>query len=120
MTNKFRAPTGLDPTTFPVYSGFIEVYSGSESLHAVYHGMVGDLKTKQVFDNTSSVLGFQLPALINLDNDSPQAPSTNYTFKGADNPILVYRFGTFSFLNYVPLFISNFFTRAGWSLDRHY
>jgi hypothetical protein len=88
---EFTEPTGLDPKTFPVYSGFIEVNSGSESLHAVYQGMVGDLKTKQVLDNTSSVLGFQLPAIINPHNDLPQAQFTNYTYNGTDNPIILFR-----------------------------
>ena len=92
MEARFTAPTGLDLTTFPVYSGFIEVNSGSESVHAVYLGMVGDLKTKQVLDNTTSFFGYQIPAII-ASNDQPQTQPTNYTFNGTDHPSLLFRFG---------------------------
>ena len=109
---KFTQPTGLDPKTFPVYSGFIEVNSESESLHAVYLGMVGDLKTKQVLDNTSSFFGFQIPAII-TPNFQPQVQPTNYTFNGTDNPFLLFRFGRSPLTSYVSPLISNFFTWAG-------
>lgn len=105
---KFTEPPNLDPTTFPVYSGFIEVNSESESLHAVYLGMVGDLRDKQVLDNTSSVFGFQLPAIINPHNDQPQAQFTNYTYNGTDNPLVFFRFGPFPFPSFVSPFIGNF------------
>ena len=106
----FTEPKKLDPLTFPVYSGFIEVNSESEPEgHVVYLGMVGDLRDKQVLDNTSSVLGFQLPAIINPHNEQPQAPFTNYTFNGTDNPFVLFRFGPFPFPSFVSSFISNFF-----------
>lgn len=91
------AEPNLDPWTFPVYSGSIEVNvnsgPGSETLRAVYLGMVGDLKNKQGLDNTSSVLGFELPAIINGNNDYPQDQFTNYTYNGTDNPLVLFRFG---------------------------
>ena len=107
VQTKFTQPTGLDPKTFPVYSGFIEVNSGSESLHAVYLGMVGDLKTKQVLDNTSSFMGLQIPAITNIDLN-PQPP-TNYTLNGWDNPFLLFRFGIFPLFSMFPSLISKFF-----------
>ena len=110
MKLTFTEPKKLDPLTFPVYSGFIEVNSESEPEgHVVYLGMVGDLRDKQVLDNTSSVLGFQLPAIINPHNEQPQAPFTNYTFNGTDNPFVLFRFGPFPFPSFVSPFISNFF-----------
>lgn len=91
MKVKFTEPKDLDPNTFPVYSGFIEVNSGSESQHVVYLGMVGDLKDKQVLDNTSDFAGFKFPAIATPDSKI-QAQFTNYTFKGTDHPLVLFRF----------------------------
>ena len=106
MKAKFTQPTGLDPNTFPVYSGFIEVNSGLESLHVVYLGMVGDLKTKRVLDNTNSFFGFTVPAIMTPD-EKHQTKFTNYTFDGTDRPLLLFRFGPFPLPSYVPPFIDN-------------
>lgn len=101
VKTNFTPPTGLDPDTFPIYSGFIEVNSASESLHAVYLGMVGDLKTMQVLDNTTHSFGIPIPAI--MANNKVQAQPTNYTFNGTDNPYLLFRFGPFPFTHLCPL-----------------
>ena len=99
---KFTQPTGLDPGTFPVFSGFIEVNSGPESHHVVYLGAVGDLKDKKVLDTTSDFTGFQLPAIATPDSKI-QSQFTNYTFGGIDYPLLLFRFGPFPLL---PCYVS--------------
>jgi len=94
---KFSLPTG-DASSFPVFSGFIEITSGSEKLHVTYVGLAASLKDKQVVDNTNFFFGIPLPAILDsLGN--PQLAATNYTFVGGDFPTLLFRlvFGTRAF-----------------------
>ncbi|KAF8800239.1 subtilisin-like protease [Phlegmacium glaucopus] len=90
VVTKFTPPSGLDISTYPVYSGFIEIASDSETVHVSYLGLLGNLRDKQVIDTTDVVLGYTLPAIINA-TQSPQVDPTNYTFVGTDYPSLVYR-----------------------------
>lgn len=85
----FAAPKVHDPSTYPVYSGFIEIASGSETQHVSYLGAVGNLKNKQVLDNTDQFFGFQIPAIV----DTAGNPKINasYSLKGDDQPTLLYR-----------------------------
>ncbi|GLB37011.1 putative subtilisin-like protein [Lyophyllum shimeji] len=93
----FSLPKG-DASTFPVFSGFIEITSGSERLHVSYVGLAASLKDKQVVDNTDFFFGVPLPALLDSAGDVQQGP-TNYTFSSADFPTLLFRlvFGTPAF-----------------------
>ncbi|KAF8149475.1 pyrolysin [Crassisporium funariophilum] len=92
---RFTPPTGLDASTYPVYSGFIEVTAGAESTHVSYLGLVGNLKDKQIVDNTDIFFGLPIPAVLNAVGE-PQTGPVNYTFAGGDNPSLLWRlvFGT--------------------------
>ncbi|KAG5637208.1 hypothetical protein DXG03_004538, partial [Asterophora parasitica] len=92
---KFTLPKG-DASTFPVYSGFIEVSSGpTDNLHVTYLGLGASLKDKQVLDNTDQLVGVPLPIVLNSTLQAQVNP-TNYTFKGQDVPIVLFRlvFGT--------------------------
>ncbi|KAG5640018.1 hypothetical protein DXG03_001768, partial [Asterophora parasitica] len=92
---KFTLPKG-DASTFPVYSGFIEVSSGpTDNLHVTYLGLGASLKDKQVLDNTDKWVGVRFPLVFN-STLQVQVNPTNYTFKGKDVPIVLYRlvFGT--------------------------
>lgn len=96
----FKAPTGLDESTFPVFSGFIEVQgsSVSDTFHVSYLGLAGSLKDKQVVDNTDEFFGVPIPTLLDAAGD-PQTDPTNYTFVNGDAPTLLWRlaFGTPAF-----------------------
>ncbi|KAJ7097194.1 subtilisin-like protease [Mycena belliarum] len=97
-------PTGVDATTFPVYSGFIFATSGTETVHATYLGLAAALKNKQVIDNTDAIFGVALPVVLDTSG-AVQAAPTNYTFVGADAPVVLWRqaFGTAAFrLDLVP------------------
>ncbi|KDR67581.1 hypothetical protein GALMADRAFT_161607 [Galerina marginata CBS 339.88] len=91
----FTPPKGLDASTYPVYSGFINVASPSENYHVSYLGLAGSLKDKQVVDNTDVFFGFPVPAVLDATGN-PQVNPTNYTFANKDNPALLWRlvFGT--------------------------
>lgn len=97
---RFILPRG-DPTTFPVFSGFIQVTSGSEDLHVSYIGLAASLKDKQVIDNTDVVFGVKLPVLLDSAGNVQTQP-TNYTFVGEDFPALIFRY-----VGQVPMHIDN-------------
>ncbi|KAK7005815.1 subtilisin-like protease [Favolaschia claudopus] len=88
-------PKRLDPTTFPVYSGFIFARSGTESVHATYFGVAASLKNAQTIDNTDTIFGVPLPVLLDSQGDV-QEGVVNYTFVGDDAPTVLWRqaFGT--------------------------
>ncbi|KAJ7263768.1 hypothetical protein C8J57DRAFT_1230964 [Mycena rebaudengoi] len=91
----FRPPQGIDASTFPVYSGFIEITSGTEKVHATYLGLAASLRDKQVVDNTDAVFGVELPVILDQDQNVQEGPA-NYTLVGDDAPLVFWRqaFGT--------------------------
>ncbi|KAF5385811.1 hypothetical protein D9615_002603 [Tricholomella constricta] len=91
---QFSLPQG-HASSFPVFSGFIEINSGSESLHVTYLGLAASLKDKQIIDTTDFFFGVPLPAVLDSVGNLQDAP-TNYTFVGDDFPTLLFRlvFGT--------------------------
>ncbi|KAF8634300.1 hypothetical protein AX17_004252 [Amanita inopinata Kibby_2008] len=88
-------PEHVDPATFPVFSGFIQIESGNEALHVTYLGLAAALKDKQVVDNTPIFFGFVLPAILD-SHDHVQHGPMNYTFLAANVPSVLFRlvFGT--------------------------
>lgn len=84
------APAGVDASTYPVFSGFIQIASATESLQVTYMGLAASLKDKQVVDNTDGYFGVRTPALLDGAGDV-QANTTNYTFVGTDYPTLLFR-----------------------------
>lgn len=90
VTVSIAPPAGVDETTFPVYSGFIQFQSGSEQYQVTYLGVAAALKNKQVTDNTSEFFGVPLPALLDSDGNVQSGP-LNYTFVDGDFPTLLMR-----------------------------
>lgn len=88
-------PPNVDAATFPVYSGFIYVTSGNESVHATYLGVAASLKDKVVIDNTDVLFGLELPTVLDSAGNVQDGPA-NYTFVGDDAPTILWRqdFGT--------------------------
>jgi hypothetical protein len=88
-------PKGVDATTLPVYSGFIFVTSGTESVHATYLGVAASLKNAHSVDNTDEIFGVDLPVLLDSQGNVQDGP-VNYTFVGEDAPTVLWRqaFGT--------------------------
>jgi len=87
---KFEPPTALDPSTLPIYSGFIEFQSQEETLKVTYMGVVGSLKDEIVLDSSDSFFGAALPTVLNDTGDVQTGPQ-NYTFVGEDVPKLLLR-----------------------------
>jgi hypothetical protein len=86
----FSAPTGLNASQYPVYSGWITIISPIESLQVPYVGVAATLKNKQVLDGSDYYFGEPLPAILDGAGNF-QNGTSNYTFKDNDSPALVYR-----------------------------
>ncbi|KAI0663397.1 subtilisin-like protease [Cubamyces menziesii] len=95
ITARITPPTGLDPTTFPVFSGFIEISNAEESYQVSYLGLAGALKDVQVVDDTDVFFGVNLPVLTDAAGNFI-TNTTNFTFVGDDAPTVLLRltFGT--------------------------
>ncbi|KAK7053264.1 hypothetical protein VNI00_003890 [Paramarasmius palmivorus] len=78
VTAHFVAPQA-DSSTFPLYSGFIQVSDGSETVHVTYLGLAASLRDKTVLDFTNITLGRQTPTLLE-PSGRPQSTARNYTF----------------------------------------
>lgn len=105
----FTAPTGLDPKTLPVYSGFIEVKNEAETLNVPYLGVARRMKENPIFDSTDRYFGpgFKLPLAVNYDTLGPSEPGTVYNFQGFNYPSLYYRFVGGSRVVYIDLVAGN-------------
>ena len=95
ITAHITPPSDIDPSILPVFSGFIQIESATETFHVTYLGLGASLKDAQVVDNTDTFFGVDLPVLTNpagtfLTN------ATNFTFVDEDVPQLLMRldFGT--------------------------
>ncbi|QRV81569.1 pyrolysin [Ceratobasidium sp. AG-Ba] len=87
----FKAPTGLDPKTLPVYSGFIQAKGDDGStLHSIYLGAAAALKDQKIIDRTDEWLGFQVPFIANI-SDNPAPGPTTFSMKGNDTATMVFR-----------------------------
>ncbi|KAF8524710.1 subtilisin-like protease [Hysterangium stoloniferum] len=88
----FSPPQNVDKTTFPVYSGFIQIQSttSGETLHVAYQGLAAAMRDLKILDNTN--VNFKVPLPVILDAaGNPQVNATNYTFTNGDFPTLMYR-----------------------------
>lgn len=85
-------PAKADRTTFPVFTGFIQVQgtTSGEILHVAYQGLAANSKDLKVLDNTDAFFGIPLPTVLDA-NGNPQSAPTNYTFVGDDFPALLFR-----------------------------
>lgn len=95
ITAHITPPSGVDPSVLPVFSGFIQVESATETLHVTYLGVAAALKDARVVDDTDVFFGVDLPVLTDPAGDF-LTNATNFTFVGTDVPQLLMRlaFGT--------------------------
>ncbi|KZO98808.1 subtilisin-like protease [Calocera viscosa TUFC12733] len=109
VTLKFTPPTSLDPTTLPVYSGYIVVDSDAdESLHSSYLGVAGSLASAQIIDDTDAYFGpgYTLPFLTDAAGyniNYTDLTAEYFTMTPNDQPTLNLRFLFGTALAYVDL-----------------
>ncbi|EUC63183.1 minor extracellular protease vpr protein [Rhizoctonia solani AG-3 Rhs1AP] len=93
VTLTFAPPAGLDASTFPVYSGYIQA-TGSDgtTLRSTYLGLAAALKDMRVVDNTTTLFGAgkKLPLIQDKNNQTVNGSAT-FAMQGADYPLVVYR-----------------------------
>ncbi|WWD17430.1 hypothetical protein CI109_101871 [Kwoniella shandongensis] len=87
---QFTAPTGLDPKTFPIYSGYIQVTGGSTTTQVPYLGVAAKMKDMPVLDPTPYYLGMNTPTILDASG-KVQTGTASYTFSGSDYPTVLYR-----------------------------
>ncbi|CAE6398441.1 unnamed protein product [Rhizoctonia solani] len=88
-----KAPTGLDPAMFPVYSGYIKA-TGSDNtvLQSTYLGVAAKLKDAKILDSTDAYFSVKLPLIVDSEgNPVPPEGSVTYTMNGSDTPVVIYR-----------------------------
>ncbi|KAJ1303089.1 hypothetical protein OPQ81_011290 [Rhizoctonia solani] len=92
-TVEFTPPIGLNSSSFPVYSGYIQA-AGSDGtvLRSTYLGLAASLKDMRVVDNTTTVFGAgkKLPLIQDKNNQTVNGSAT-FTMQGMDYPLVVYR-----------------------------
>ncbi|KIP04605.1 hypothetical protein PHLGIDRAFT_492880 [Phlebiopsis gigantea 11061_1 CR5-6] len=95
ITAHITPPAGVDPSVLPVFSGFIQVESATETLHVTYLGVAASLKNAETVDTTDVFFGVPLPVITDLAGNFFTDPH-NFTFEGNDVPQLLMRldFGT--------------------------
>jgi len=96
----FKAPSGLDPKTYPIYSGYITITGSNGEVFSIpYLGVASKMKDMKIIDTSNTTFGINLPVIIDK-NMLPHTENKNWTFTGNDFPFLLYRLaaGTRSFV----------------------
>ncbi|KAH7337244.1 subtilisin-like protease [Rhizoctonia solani] len=93
VTLTFTPPTGLNSSSFPVYSGYIQA-NGSDGtiLRSTYLGLAASLKDMRVVDNTTTIFGAgkKIPLIQDKNNQTVNSSAT-FTMQGTDYPMMLYR-----------------------------
>jgi len=90
VTLRFTAPTGLDATKFPVYSGWIQITGGNNNVQVPYMGVAARMRDMPVIDSTEWAFGFKTPVITGAGMSIQNGPQT-YTFQNGDFPTIIYR-----------------------------
>ncbi|KDN40500.1 hypothetical protein RSAG8_08120, partial [Rhizoctonia solani AG-8 WAC10335] len=84
VTLTFTPPAGLNASSFPVYSGYIQA-TGSDgtTLRSTYLGLAATLKDMRVVDNTTTLFGAgkKLPLIQDKNNQTVNGSAT-FTMQG--------------------------------------
>ena len=95
-----KPPTGVDASTFPIYSGFLTISSSlGETFSIPYLGVAAKMKDMAILDRTDQSFGVPVPVLLDSAGNYPQQ-NQSFTLVGNDYPAILYRraAGTPSFL----------------------
>ncbi|EPQ31023.1 uncharacterized protein PFL1_01212 [Pseudozyma flocculosa PF-1] len=95
---KVTPPSGLDATKLPIYSGYVVLTpAGSDytGLRIPYGGVVGDLSSTKILDDSAELFGVQLPFIGDSNTDPITDDSHVFDLSSTDaskNPKLYLRF----------------------------
>lgn len=93
LTVTFTPPSGLDASTFPVYSGQIQISNGKETVVSSYSGLAANLKDVPIIDTSKFYFGTLALPIVLGGNGVVQGINSarTYTFNGTDYPLFYYR-----------------------------
>jgi len=86
----FTQPQGVDPAVFPIYSGFIEIQGGQQTVHVPYLGVAASMIDLPIIDASKQYLSLQTPTILDGTSNVQSGPRT-YTLNGTDAPTVLYR-----------------------------
>jgi hypothetical protein len=87
----FSQPGGLNAAQFPIYSGFIQIAGGAQTVQVPYLGVAATMKDLPIVDASTQYLSTVTPTI--LDNtQNVQQGTKQYSFNGTDFPTVLYRF----------------------------
>lgn len=87
---KFTPPSGLNASQFPIYSGYIQVSGGPNTVNVQYLGVAAKMKDMHVLDPSSAYTGIDTPVILGADGNA-QSGSATYTFQNGSYPTVLYR-----------------------------
>jgi hypothetical protein len=90
VTVAITPPTGLDSTSYPVYSGWIQITGGASTVQVPYLGVAANMKNHPVLDGTDYYLGAPLPTILDSQLDV-QAYNVSYSYVDTDYPSVIWR-----------------------------
>jgi hypothetical protein len=87
----FSQPGGLNAAQFPIYSGFVQIIGGAQTVQVPYLGVAAAMKNLPIIDGSTQYLPMVTPTI--LDNtQNVQQGTKQYSFNGTDFPTVLYRF----------------------------
>lgn len=87
----FTQPGGLNAAQFPIYSGFIQITGGAQTVQVPYLGVAAAMKNLPIIDGSTQYLPFVAPTILD-GTQNPQNGTKQYSFNGTDFPTVLYRF----------------------------
>jgi hypothetical protein len=87
----FSQPAGLNAAQFPIYSGFIQIEGGAQTVQVPYLGVAAAMKNLPILDTSTQYLAQITPTILNAAGSAQQG-TTAYSFNGTDFPTVIYRF----------------------------
>ncbi|KIM30827.1 hypothetical protein M408DRAFT_65702 [Serendipita vermifera MAFF 305830] len=91
ITASFTPPAGLDPASFPVYSGWVTATASNGEILAIpYVGLAASVIDMKILDYSDFYFPFPTPVILNATG-YVQIEPTNYTFADKDFPAFLWR-----------------------------
>lgn len=87
----FSQPQGLNAAQFPIYSGFIQIAGGAQTVQVPYLGVAAAMKNLPILDTSNQYLALTTPTILDAAGSAQQGTRA-YSFNGTDFPTVLYRF----------------------------
>lgn len=86
-----KPPSGVDASTFPVYSGYITISSSiGETFSIPYMGVAARMRDMAILDQSDDFFEVQIPIMLTSAGDIAD-PGSSFSLVGDDYPAILYR-----------------------------